>query len=258
MDVRQARYILPNLFTLASLFFGMLAIAMAMEGSEPSLRSAILAIVAAVIADGMDGRVARMTRSATRFGVELDSLADLVSFGVAPAFLAYSATMRGLGGAFAWFAIVLLFFYVACGAMRLARFNLTADQKGKPPHHFQGLPIPAACGLVTSFVWFSLDLELSSGLRLFGVTSAMISSALLMVSTVPYPSFKRVRWGLWNAILFLTLIGILVLLAVKTKASFCLFGVALAYSVGGPLLWAARLVRKQLKAIIGARRGNDF
>jgi CDP-diacylglycerol--serine O-phosphatidyltransferase len=258
VDVRQAKYILPNLFTLASLFFGVLAIAMAMEGSEPSLRIAILAIVAAVIADGMDGRVARMTKSATRFGIELDSLADLVSFGVAPAFLANASVVRGVGGPFPWLCIVILFFYVACGAMRLARFNITADHKGKPSQHFQGLPIPAACGLVTSFIWVSLDLNLSSGLRLFIATSALLSSALLMVSTTPYPSFKRVRWGLWNAILFLSLIGALVVLAVKTKTSFCLFGVALIYVISGPLLWAARLIRKQVKAVFRAGRGDDF
>jgi len=258
VDVRRARYILPNLFTLASLFFGMLAIAMSMEGSEPSLRIAILAIVAAVIADGMDGRVARMTKTATMFGIELDSLADLVSFGVAPAFLAYRHSMWGVGGPFPWLAVVIMFFYVACGAMRLARFNITSDHKGKPSQHFQGLPIPAACGLVTSFIWVSLDLELSLGLRLFGVISTMLSSALLMVSTIPYPSFKRVRWGLWNAILFLTLVGVLVVLAVKTKTSICLFVVALIYALSGPLLWAGRMVRKQVKAVFRARHGDDY
>src|ERR1017187_1433171 len=145
---RRGIYILPNLFTTGALFAGFYAIVQAMNGQ---FAEAGVAIFVAMVLDGLDGRVARLTRTQSAFGAEYDSLSDMVSFGAAPALVVYEWALRGMGK-LGWIAA---FIYVAAAALRLARFNTmleVADQR-----YFQGLPSPSAAALVAGFVWIIDD-----------------------------------------------------------------------------------------------------
>lgn len=250
MDIRKGKYILPNLFTLASVFFGVLAVLSCFEGTDAGFRRAAIAILVAVFADSLDGRVARMTRTATRFGIQLDSLADVVSFGMAPAVLAHAFVLRNLETWDGMLAAMLVFLFVACGALRLARFNVMALDSRKPAPWFTGLPIPAAAGFLALLVWVAVDLESPPAARLAGVTAAMPALSLAMVSTLRYPSFKRVRWGLWNRLAVTVTVAVVIWVAVTTRASGVLFVVALAYVASGPAAFLVRLAR-------GPRRGRE-
>jgi CDP-diacylglycerol--serine O-phosphatidyltransferase len=202
-SLRKGVYILPNLITSGSLFAGFYSIVMSHIGRY---ETAAYAIIAGVVLDGLDGRVARMTHTTTKFGVEYDSLADLVTFGVAPAFLVYGWALSPFDR-WGWLAA---FLFLVCGALRLARFNVQVNtiEKGK----FNGLPIPAAATFVASCILFITHLQqielAGGGMRndllgwLAGVSSAMEAYrpfvvlitiyvlALLMVSTVKFNSFK--------------------------------------------------------------------
>jgi CDP-diacylglycerol--serine O-phosphatidyltransferase len=140
---RKGIYILPNLFTLAALFGGFYAVVMAMNGASTWPRRGVRAMVL----DSLDGRVARMTNTQSAFGEQMDSLSDMVSFGAAPALIAYEWALKGLGR-WGWIAA---FVYCACAALRLARFNVNTGVVDK--RYFQGLPSPAAAALVTGFIW---------------------------------------------------------------------------------------------------------
>jgi len=243
MDVRKGKFILPNLFTLASVFLGVVAVVSCLgEPDDAGIRRAAIAILFAMVADSLDGRVARMTRTSTRFGVQLDSLADVLSFGMAPAVLGFVFGLRQwpplLGEAIA-------FVYVACGALRLARFNLQADS-AQPTHYFTGLPIPAAAGTVAMWTWAATDLSVPLSVRPATVAAAMIVTALLMVSTIRYPSFKHVRLSLAARAGILLLVASVVVAAVRTHTSAVLLGVALTYVVLGPAGWAIRLPSRLL------------
>lgn len=181
---RGTVFALPNGFTLASLFFGIFAIITAAGGDHTR---AAWYIVIAGVADGLDGRIARATHSASRFGEELDSLVDSIAFGLAPALLMYFAVLRHEG--WDW---VLVFLFSACAAMRLARFNL--EQAGRAKRHFKGLPSPAAGMTLATYYWFSqtplynetflAELPWQNMLRFL-----MAALAFLMISNVPYPAW---------------------------------------------------------------------
>src|ERR1700712_6128667 len=141
---RKGVYILPNLFTLAALFGGFYAIVMAMNGRY---EQSCYGVFCAMVLDSLDGRVARMTNTQSAFGAEMDSLSDMVSFGAAPALIVYEWALKGLGKA-GW---GIAFFYCACAALRLARFNTNLAVVDK--RYFQGLPSPAAAALVAGFIW---------------------------------------------------------------------------------------------------------
>ena len=181
---RNAVFALPNGFTLASLFFGIFAIVTAASGDHSR---AALYIVIAGVADGLDGRIARATHSASRFGEELDSLVDCIAFGLAPGLLMYFAVLRHEG--WDW---ILVFLFTACAAMRLARFNI--EQAGRAKRHFKGLPSPAAGATLATYYWFSqttlynetflAELPWQAMLRFL-----MAGLAFLMISNVPYPAW---------------------------------------------------------------------
>lgn len=185
-DMRRAVVLLPNGFTLGNLFFGIWAI---VEASRGNFGKAGWLIVFGGIMDALDGRVARMTKTGSAFGVELDSLVDAVSFGVAPAFIMYFAVLQGEGSA--W---VFSFIYVACAVMRLARFNI--EQGGRAKTHFHGLPSPAAGIALASYWWFSQsswynqtiigDLPWHDGMRW-----VMLLLSFLMISHVLYPAMPN-------------------------------------------------------------------
>lgn len=249
MDVRKGKYILPNLFTIGGIFFGVLAILASTGGTPEAFRMASIAIIAAIVADSLDGRVARATRTTSRFGIQLDSLADVISFGVAPAVLAYSVIV---GPPWTWedsfashpkalVSLVLAFLFVTCGALRLARFNLMAEQAKRPSPWFLGLPIPAAAGVVATLAWVASDFSWSEGARATAMLVALPPLSLAMVSTIRYPSFKRIRWRPWSRLAFVFASAVLTWTALRTKASVVLLAVAFAYSLSGPLGYAVRL-----------------
>lgn len=186
---RRGIYLLPNLFTTGTLFAGFYAIIAASQGHYSV---AGLAIFLAMLADLMDGRIARLTRTESDFGVQFDSLADLVAFGLATGLLSYTYSLHTLvdvsivGGKLGWLAA---FFYSAAAALRLARFNV---QSGTPIERkmFVGLPSPAAAGLVAGFVWVGDDLGLSGATLVIPMLLVTIAAGALMVSNVRYHSFK--------------------------------------------------------------------
>ncbi len=183
---RRSIYLLPNLFTTAALFAGFYAIVQAMNGR---FDVAAVAIFVAGILDGLDGRVARMTRTQSEFGAQYDSLADMVSFGAAPALVMYEWALKDLGR-FGWIAA---FVYCASAALRLARFNVNTDAVDK--RFFQGLPSPAAGALVAGFIWLAHDHKIpldSYGIPwVAGVLT--LYAGLTMVSNVPFYNFKDVN-----------------------------------------------------------------
>ncbi len=186
---RKGIYILPNLFTVAALFGGFYAIVMAMNDR---FDSAAIGVFCAMVLDSLDGRVARMTRTQSAFGEQMDSLSDMVSFGAAPALIVYEWALRGLGKA-GWIAA---FVYCACAALRLARFNTNIGVVDK--RFFQGLPSPAAAALVTGFIWVLDDYGFKEAARVdwlawtaFGVT---LYAGLTMVTNVPFYSFKDISF----------------------------------------------------------------
>jgi len=224
-SVARGIYILPNLITSGSLFAGFYSIAATYNGQ---FEKAAMAIIAGVVLDGLDGRVARMTRTTTRFGVEYDSLADLVSFGVAPAFLVYGWALSQFGR-WGWLAA---FLYLICGALRLARFNVQINtvEKGQ----FNGLPIPAAATFVASIILLFYYLGGSGGFKHLALLLAIYVLAFLMVSTVKYNSFKDLeafRRRPFNTLVVFIFLALL--LAAEPQVMIFLF--TSAYVVSGPI-----------------------
>jgi CDP-diacylglycerol--serine O-phosphatidyltransferase len=196
-EMRNFRGIFPGMFTMGNLFCGFLSILSSMDGEW---RHACQFILLGFFLDGLDGIVARVSRGATRFGVELDSLADLITFGLAPAIMVYSFRLKDLGK-WGW---VLGFVFVMCGAFRLARYNLGA--KTGPRDGFEGLPIPAAASLLVAYTLFSFEMwgELKYVRLLVAMT--LITSGL-MVSTIPFED-KPTSWRtLKDKLKFLYLFG---------------------------------------------------
>lgn len=182
--MRRGIYLLPNLFTTGALFAGFYAIVMAMNGRY-DLASA--AIFTAMLLDGLDGRVARMTRTQSAFGAEYDSLSDMVSFGVAPALVMYSFALKGMGKA-GWIAA---FIYCAGAALRLARFNTMLEVQDK--RWFQGLPSPAAASLVAGMVWVAADNHFHGADLRWPAWAVTVFAGLTMVSNLRFYSGKDIN-----------------------------------------------------------------
>jgi CDP-diacylglycerol--serine O-phosphatidyltransferase len=233
---RRAIYLLPNLFTTGGMFAGFYAIVAAINGQP--VTAAISVFVAAVL-DGLDGRVARMTNTQSEFGVQYDSLADLISFGLAPSLVLYTWSLAGLkavspmAGKIGWCAA---FLYAACAAIRLARFNVQVGVVDK--RYFVGLASPAAAGLMMSYVWAMNEFDFPGrDLNVEWLSVAVaVTAGLLMVSRIRYWSFKgsggkdRVHYWVLPAI-----VGVLVLLGIFQHTMLLLMGVA--YAASGPLMW---------------------
>src|SRR3989339_1117533 len=191
-------YLLPNLFTAASIFTGFYAIALALESS---FESAAWFIFLALIFDGLDGRVARMTNTASHFGVEFDSLADIVAFGVAPALLLYLY----IGESYGRIGIVVSALFIIFGAVRLARFNVTTSRI--EPSVFIGLPIPTAAIMISIAILLLERYEEFVVFKVYILPLALVL-AILMVSNIRYPSFKKINFKTFHFIRFL--IGLIV------------------------------------------------
>jgi CDP-diacylglycerol--serine O-phosphatidyltransferase len=225
-DRRRFRgvYLLPNLITTASLFAGFYAIVASMDGR---FYAAAWAILISMILDGLDGRIARMTKSTSGFGVQYDSLVDLVAFGVAPGIMTYLWALKD----FKQFGWAAAFLFIVCGALRLARFNV--QQGSFDPRYFNGLPIPAAAVMVAATVAFYHHTEwVSQGSRF--ILGMMYVLSFLMVSNVKYISFKKVE--LFRRHPFHTLVGlVLIFVVVATAPDIMGFLLMAAYVVSGPI-----------------------
>lgn len=216
--------VVPSVLTTANLFCGFYGIIAAL--SEEFYRAAI-AILVAVVFDGLDGKVARLTKTTSSFGVEYDSLADLLSFGVAPSLILYLWALEPVGR-FGWLAA---FIFVICGALRLARFNVQVSQTSA--FHFTGLPIPAAAGMVASLILLGKDFMTFADPEPFMVLGVAYVLAFLMVSNIKYRSFKNMRLkGRPPNWLFLFLIPVLALIV---KPELLIFGLFVLYIVSGPI-----------------------
>lgn len=220
---RKGIYIIPNLFTSGNLFCGVFAIIAIMDGKYIT---AAISILVAMIFDMLDGKLARLTKTTSQFGVEYDSLSDLVSFGVAPGLLAYSWALQSFGR-FGW---VALFLFVVCGALRLARFNVQIS--GPESKDFVGLPTPAAAGLIATMVIFDSNVISFEESRPFIVLSVAYLLAFLMVSRIRYRSFKNLN--LRDRKPFMVLVGILlVFLVLITVPQVMLFMFCALYVLSG-------------------------
>jgi len=223
---------LPCLFTTASLLSGFYAIISSINGH---FFNAAVAILVAAIFDGLDGRVARLTKTTSLFGMEYDSLCDLVSFGVAPGLLAYLWALKPFGR-YGWLAA---FLYVATTALRLARFNsLTLE---KAPKDFVGLPCPAAAGMIATTVLFSRYLGATETVKHVSIVLLVYLLSYLMVSTFPYMSFKHPAAKRKKAF-HVTVLLVLLMILVAAEPPVTLFVIGVTYVLSGPILSAYRLL----------------
>jgi CDP-diacylglycerol--serine O-phosphatidyltransferase len=250
INLRKSLFILPNLFTLSSIFCGFYAIVLSGQSpSQDDLYRASLLIIFAMFFDMIDGRVARMTRTQSAFGMEIDSLADVVSFGAAPALLVYVWSLSALG----MFGVVVSFAYLACGAIRLARFNvLSTDTTGrpkKPSKYILGLPIPGAAGILVSLVAANHAVEGELAVRSVLIAVVVMSLAFFMVSTIKFRSFKDLRLSWRTAGLVLLAVGTGLVMAIKLHVAFALGWMLTSYVAIGLLETLIGLSRR-------LRRGN--
>lgn len=219
-------YLLPNLMTTAALFAGFYAVIAGMQGHY---EQGAIAIFVAMVFDGLDGRVARMTNSSSAFGAEYDSLADMVSFGLAPALLVYTWVLQDFGK-LGWLAA---FIYTAGAALRLARFNTQVGVADK--RYFQGLPSPAAAALLAGLIWMVENDGLQNDLLPLITLVLTIFAGLMMVSNIRFSSFKELN--LKNKVSFLTLIlGVLVLVVISINPALILFSILFLYALSGPVV----------------------
>ena len=237
---RKGIYILPNLFTLAALFGGFFAIVMAMDGR---FDLAAVGIFCAMVLDSLDGRVARMTNTQSAFGEQMDSLADMVSFGAAPALVAYEWALKGLGR-WGW---VAAFIYCACAALRLARFNVNTGVVDK--RYFQGLPSPAAAALVAGFIWVMNDLGFKGAELSWVMFGVAVYAGLTMVTNVPFYSFKDVRMK--QTVPFAVIVAIALGIAViNIHPPIVLFALFVVYGVSGYVVYVWRKAKGQPTSVI--------
>jgi CDP-diacylglycerol---serine O-phosphatidyltransferase len=231
-------YILPNLFTIGALFAGFYAIVQAMNGRW---EHAAIAIFIAMVLDGLDGRVARMTGTQSAFGADLDSLSDMVSFGVAPALVMYVFALKGLGK-FGWIAA---FVYCSAAALRLARFNTMQDVVDK--RFFQGLPSPAAAALVAGFVWVMIEYGINGpdvALLAAGVT---LFAGVSMVTSLKFYSGKEINLRR-SVPFFVVLLIVLFFILVSTSPPEVLLIIFLLYGLSGYVYTTWLWFRRREKA----------
>jgi CDP-diacylglycerol---serine O-phosphatidyltransferase len=234
-SMRKGIYILPNLFTTGSLFAGFYSMVATMNGDY---RTAAIWVLVSSIFDGLDGKVARLTGTASKFGVEYDSLADLVAFGVTPGLLMYSWALKPFGR-LGWLAA---FLFVVCGALRLARFNVqvtTVESK-----RFVGLPIPAAASMVSATVLLFYHFGWPSSYKKFAILLLIYALAFLMVSNVKYYSFKDPGIIKRQPFAFLVL-AILLLIIVAAEPVKMLFLIFVCYIASGPITFVINWPRRR-------------
>ena len=248
---KKGIYLLPNLLTTAGLFSGFYAVVASMNGH---FGQAAVAIFIAMIFDGLDGRVARMTNTQSEFGAEYDSMADMVSFGMAPALVAYNWALSGLNK-LGWLAA---FVYVAGAALRLSRFNTTVATADK--RFFQGLPSPAAAALVAGMIWVGQEYNVKEvlSLRVIEIFACVITALTgsLMVSNFKYNSFKEVDWHGKVPFVGILLVCV-VFVIVATEPSLVLFSVFALYGIAGPVNTFRHVEKIKLEHFVGDPEESD-
>ncbi|WKE64942.1 CDP-diacylglycerol--serine O-phosphatidyltransferase [Gallaecimonas kandeliae] len=241
-------YLLPNLFTTAGLFSGFYAVIASMQGH---FTAAAVAVFVAMLFDSLDGRIARMTNTQSAFGAEYDSMADMVSFGIAPALVSYNWALAGLGKV-GWLAA---FIYAVGAALRLARFNTQVGIADK--RYFQGLASPAAAAIVVGLVWVGSDFDVDGRNISWLATIVTLLSGLLMVSNFRYPSFKEFEWKEKVSFLaILIVVGILVV--VSLQPALVLFTVFTLYALSGPVITIRSVKELKMEHVVGDNDDADF
>jgi len=235
---RRSIYLLPNVFTTANLFAGFYAVVQAINGR---FEIAAIAIFVAMIFDGMDGRVARLTNTQSAFGEQYDSLSDMTSFGIAPALVMYQWSLQGLGR-WGWLAA---FIYVVGAALRLARFNTNIAVVDK--RFFQGLPSPAAAALLAGFIWVAIDNRLQLGSATIAWCAFIITvyAGIAMVSNTPFYSGKSFALG-HSVPFWVMLVLVAMFVFVSSDPPLMLFGLFVIYGLSGwgIMLWRWRRARQ--------------
>ena len=217
-------YILPNLFTTMNIFCGFYAVIAAVNGA---INAAAIAILVAAIFDALDGKIARATHTTSRFGVEYDSLADLISFGLAPGLMIYLWALKPLGR-LGWLAA---FLFMVCGALRLARFNTQVDSVKSD--YFVGLPIPAAAGMLAATVMLHHRLGIGTSANKILILMLIYILSFLMVSSIKFHSFKKPE--LFKKMNFNYLVAaVLIMIFIAAQPAIALFSIGLAYIMSGP------------------------
>ncbi len=234
-SMRKGIYILPNLFTSASLFCGFFSL---MRTLQEDFHMAAIFILASGFLDGLDGKIARFTNTTSRFGVEYDSLADVIAFGVAPGLLVFSWALEPFGR-LGWLAA---FLFVVCGALRLGRYNVQVNTVES--RYFSGLPIPAAAALIAAVILVYYKLGDTGVSKHVGILIATYILAFLMVSTVKYYGFKDIELFRRKPFRWLV-IAILLIIVVAYEPEYTLFGLALLYVISGPILTFILLRRRR-------------
>ena len=234
-------YLLPNALTTAALFAGFFAIVQAMNGM---FEHAAIAVFVAMVLDGLDGRVARLTNTQSAFGEQYDSLSDMVSFGVAPALIMYEWALQSYGK-WGWIAA---FIYVAGAALRLARFNVNIGVVDR--RFFQGLPSPAAASLLAGLIWVATDLRETQRISASGTDLGWLAwimtvyAGLSMVTNAPFYSFKD--FDLRKSVPFVFALGLVLVFAlISTDSPLILFSLFLIYGVSGYAIWSWRWQRRR-------------
>jgi CDP-diacylglycerol--serine O-phosphatidyltransferase len=262
---RRAAYALPTLFTAGNIFLGFIAILRSIEGAlfgssgslgaNPHFEVAAKAIGAAVVLDGLDGRIARMTNTVSDFGREMDSLADVITFGIAPAVLAYTWGVHFVApGGFLLdhrAGYFLAFLFLLCGAVRLARFNVQTNPVPKNPgrpdrKYFVGLPIPAAAGMVAAIVYASDSVPLQGWMFSAAWLTLLALLSFLMVSTWRYPSFKEIHMTGPRSPLLVIFAGALILL-IWNYSQAVLLALSSLYVATGIAIRAGGIVRRRFR-----------
>ena len=242
---RQVIYVVPNLLTTGNLFCGLYAI-IAVFGAN--YVKAAIAILVALVFDVLDGQSARWTKTTSQFGIEYDSLADLVSFGVAPGVLIYSWALSGYG----LLGLAMIFAFVGCGALRLARYNvLTGTMDNR---YFMGLPIPAAAGVLASLMLLDHHI-LRVGQEVKPVLTLIVTLALafLMVSTIRYTKFKGMRLLAGEGFMYVVW-GVLVIMLIAAAPQIALFLLFAGYALSGVVMLAFGLVRRAVRRDVETKR----
>lgn len=236
-------YLVPNIVTTANMFCGFYSI---IASTRQDFLPASWAIVAAGVFDMLDGRIARLAKATSQFGVEYDSLSDFISFGIAPGMLLYQWALEPYDR-LGWLAA---FLFVTCGALRLARFNV--NSASLPKNYFQGLPIPMAGGMVATFIIFQNTLDLTLSRPSFFILSLTFTLASLMVSTIQFPSMKELNWRSRASFGYL-LIGVLTMILIAVKPEITLFLLLSSY-ISVSLGW--NLVRFLVKSVQPGRTSS--
>lgn len=246
---RRGIYLLPSLFTTGALFAGFFAIVAALQGN---FAPAAIAILIAMVLDGLDGRVARMTDTQSDFGAEYDSLSDMVSFGVAPALIVYEWSLKNVGDVVAgWSHLgwLVAFIYTACCALRLARFNTQVGKADK--RFFQGLASPSAAAVMVGMVWVSRSFGISGHELMTLAFVVTLVTGLLMVTSLPYYSFKDL--GGHRRVPFITMLAVVMLFVFATiDPPVVIFAGFALYALSGPAWWAFRRLRRRGRRHPGA------